>query len=232
MRLLHGPAAAITNGKQHRRHHQLLRPGPPQKVCSKAEIGHPHHRESACIHHRHRMKQRCHRGRSHTGLGQPVSKRPHSCLYTESKYTKHVDPQQCIRPLVDVGHIQHTSRYKGRGGTVYQHKYHANEGKCRTSQHIVQIGSAGKSSLSGSGMHHKGQSDKTQHFKKEVHGQNVLRQGHSKGNTVGKHIKQIKAFLILLMLHILKGIQHGKGPQEGRQARKDTTHTVHTQCHA
>ena len=229
MGLLQRPAAAVQNREHHQPHHHILCPGPPQHPGPEAVIGDPHHRESPRVHHRHRMEQRRHRGRGHTGPGQPGGKRPHSCLHTEPPEAQHIDQQQRILFFLDMGHVQHPARHKGGGGAVDQHEYHADERKGRAPQHIVQIAPAGQGGLSGPGMHHQRQRHQAQHLEEEVHGQDILREGHAQGDAVGGRVEQEERFRILLPLHILKGVQLRKRPEKGHQPREHRPRPVQTQ---
>ncbi len=133
---------------------------------------------------------------------------------------------------MDVDQVQDASRHKRRSRSIDQDKNHADKGKSRAPQHIVQISPAGQNRLPGSGVHHQGQGNKAQHLKEEIHGQDILRQGHSQSHPIGGHIKQEKRLLLFLPLHILKPIQQGKRPEKGHKPSIHSPHPIQAQSDA
>ena len=78
-------------------------------------------------------------------------------------------------------------------------------------------------------MQHQRQGDQTQHLKEEIQRQNIFRHRHTQGDPVGDQIEQKEGTLILLMLHVLEGIETGEGPQSCHQCRVEASWAVQLQ---
>ncbi len=155
MCFLHRTAAPVDNRKHHHSHSRVLRPCPPQEIRSVTVIRKPEYGKGACLHHRHRMKQRRHRRRGNARLRQPRVKRTDCRLYAKSHKRNHVNQKQGIGFSSDFRRIQHTSEDKIRGTSIYNDKNQPDKRKRRTAQRIIQVLTACQYCFPRQCMHHK-----------------------------------------------------------------------------
>ncbi len=226
MRFLKRHRRPVQNRHQNRAHHQVLRPGPAQKIRSKAIKRQPHNRKRARLYHGYRMQKRRNRRRSHARLRKPRVKRAYRGLYAKPEKAEHINQQKQIPALGKLSRIHHAAQKKIRSLPIGNHKNHPDKRKRRPADGIIQILAARKNRLPGQRMHHQRQRHQRQHLIKAIHRQKIIRQRNPKRHPVRKRIKHKKRLFMFFLRHIFKRIQRRKRPQKGNQPCKHRTQPV------
>ena len=114
-------------------------------------------------------------------------------------------------------------------GIVDGQKHQPDKCQGRAGDGIDQVLDAGLFGGLGHGLHHQGQGGQSQQLIEQVHGHHVGGEGNAQGDAEGGGEKCPEHMQVLLVAHIVKAIEHGEGPQSGRQPRKQTGGPVHAE---
>ena len=79
------------------------------------------------------------------------------------------------------------------------------------------------------GLHHQGQRGQGQQLIEQVHGHHVGGEGDAQGHTEGGGEEGPEHMQMLLVAHIVEAIEHGEGPEGGRQSGKQPGRAVHAE---
>ena len=224
--LLQGHAGAVYNGDDGQQQRQLLGPGTGQNVRAEAVIDQADAGEGTGLYHRHRVEQGRDGGGGHRRRGKPTVQRPNGGLDPEahkgqgehcqqhgqiSVIARQVAAQGEVRSIVD-GQEHQPDKRQGRAGDG-----------------VYQVLDAGLFGGLGHGLHHQGQGGQSQQLIEQVHGHHVGGEGNAQGDAEGCREKCPEHVQVLFVAHVVKAIEHGKGPQGGRQPRKQTGSPVHAE---
>ena len=130
------------------------------------------------------------------------------------------------RAVVHVTQV--TARHKA-AGPVEDEKHHRRKGKGGAAEGVDHIFTGGPVVHLGHTVHHQGDGGDGQHLVEEIHGQDVLRHGDAHGGAKGHGEEAIEHGVVLLVLHIIKGVQRRQRPQGGRQTGEQPARAVQTQ---
>ena len=226
MRLFHGTAASEQDRKDRYRHQKVLCPRSPQQFRPETEIRDAQSGKRAGFDDRYGMQKRRHRRRRNTGFGQPRTKRTHRRLHAESAEADRIDQRQQIHLIPDLRRIEHTTRRKIGRRSVNQNIDHADKGKRRPAEGIIQIRPACKHRFSCKGMQNKRQRDHGKHLIEKIHRNDIFCHRNTERNAIRYRIEHKKYLFPFLMLHIFKRIQRRKRPQKCQYRSKHAPRTV------
>ena len=131
------------------------------------------------------------------------------------------------------GHVAVIARQMAAQGEVHRivdgQEHQADKRQGRAGDGVYQVLDAGLFGGLGHGLHHQGQGGQSQQLIEQVHGHHVGGEGNAQGDAEGCREKCPEHVQVLFVAHVVKAIEHGEGPQGGRQPRKQTGSTVHAE---
>ena len=172
------------------------------------------------------MQERRHRRRRHRRSGQPCVQGPDGRLNAEAHKGQHEHRQQQL-PVTGVARQMAPQREVLR--IVDNEKNQPDKGQRRPAHGVDGVLDAGLPGGGGHGLHHQRKSGQRQQLIEQIHGHHVPGEGHSQRHTEGDGEKRPEHGQMLLVAHVVEGVQHGKGPQGSGQPRKEPGGAVHPQ---
>ena len=225
--MLHPPAhhGAKDHGEAAKAHHHPLGEAALQQRRAEVVIGDAENGEDSGVHHRHGVEQCGDRGGSHGGAGQPAVERPHRRLHAKAEKAQQEHAAQkrlmpCRRPRV-----QAAPRHKVQHAEAVD-KHQRNQRQRSAGHGVEDILPPGIACLALHLVHHQRQGTQGEQFIEEVEGEGVGGAGNAHHHAVGHGEKGEEAALPVLVAHVLKGVEHGDGPQQRHNAQKHQRQTV------
>ena len=224
--LLHRHTGGEQDGDKGQSHHRLLRPRPHQDLRAEGVVDQADAGEGTGFHHGHRMQECRHRGRRHRRSGQPCVQGPDGRLDAKAYKGQHEHRQQQL-PIAGVARQMAAQCEVLR--IVDNEKNQPDKGQRRPAHGVDGVLDAGLPGGGGHGLHHQRQRGQCQQLIEQIHGHHVPGEGHSQRHTEGDGEKRPEHGQMLLVAHVVEGVQHGEGPQGSGQPRKEPGSAVHPQ---
>ena len=226
MPLLQGHAGAVYNGDDGQQQRQLLGPGTGQNVRAEAVIDQADAGEGAGLYHRHRVEQGRDGGGGHRRRGKPAVQRPDGGLDAEAHKGQGKHRQQH-------GHVAVIARQVAAQGEVRSimdgQEHQADKRQGRAGDGVDQVLDARLFGGLGHGLHHQRQRGQGQQLIEQVHGHHIGGEGDAQGHAEGGGEEGPEHMQMLLVAHIVEAIEHGEGPEGGRQSGKQPGRAVHAE---
>lgn len=178
------------------------------------------------LYHGHRVQQGRDGGGGHRRRGKPAVQRPDGRLDAEAHKGQGKHRQQH-------GHVAVIARQMAAQGEVHcvvdGQEHQADKRQGRAGDGVDQVLDAGLLGGLGHGLHHQGQGGQGQQLIEQVHGHHIGGESDAQGHAEGGGEEGPEHMQMLLVAHIVEAIEHGKGPQGGRQSGKQPGRAVHAE---
>ena len=163
------------------------------------------------------------------GSGQPGMQREHTGFDAEAQdhgegYHQHQGFIACHGT-----HVQIAARQEGQGIGKPVQEEQTEQHHIRTEQGVEQVLQATLDGILGTIVENQRHRQQGHQFVEQVEGHQVAGEGQGMENAEDHHIETEEPFFLLLVLHILKGIEAGDEPNHVHHQSKELAQGIHTE---
>lgn len=166
------------------------------------------------------------RRRHRVSNGQPSVEGEHARLTAKSHRHHHKNAQQQGAVLPRPGKVQHAAGSKQVGGAVALENKQSQQSQSRSRHRETQVAVGGLKGLSGTNVQHQRDREESHHLIKEIKHHQIACKTDAHQGAQGHQVETEKPLPVTLVVHVLKGKDSHRKPDEADEVGKQPPQRV------